>query len=398
MKLQPLSLRMMQLYGLAVIFFTANAVLTVIFPLEAADGGYLEGEIGVMMAMYMLVCMLLRPFAGQMVAKHSPYTIMQWLLVGHALALLIYVIFGIDSVFLVRVLQGIITAFFSMAMQLGITVVLHDHDRGQGMSMYSLSSVVPGLYGPAVALLLWTQLDSQDLLIFVVMLALLPLLFFIGSPLPKAKKDTEVVTTRELIAAMKGAKQHKGLVISAIVMVLGAAIFGAITTFLPLFMLTEGVGNPAIYLTLQALVVVGSRFVLRRSIPSDGQWHPKFIACVLFSSILGTTLLAVLPEIGSFVYISAVFNGLASAMLYPTITTYMSFVVPQESRNVLLGLFLATYDLGFGLGGFLMGFIVQFTSYMVMFMVCTILAFIALCVVLRNGNPERQIITTILTK
>ncbi len=77
MKLQPLSLRMMQLYGLAAIFFTANAVLTVIFPLEAADGGYLEGEIGVMMAMYMLVCMLLRPFAGQMVAKHSPYTIMQ---------------------------------------------------------------------------------------------------------------------------------------------------------------------------------------------------------------------------------------------------------------------------------------------------------------------------------
>jgi len=163
-------------------------------------------------------------------------------------------------------------------------------------------------------------------------------------------------------------------------------------------MLTEGVGNPAIYLTLQALVVVGSRFVLRRSIPSDGQWHPKFIACVLFSSILGTTLLAVLPEIGSFVYISAVFNGLASAMLYPTITTYMSFVVPQESRNVLLGLFLATYDLGFGLGGFLMGFIVQFTSYMVMFMVCTVLAIIALCVVLRNGNPERQITTTILTK
>jgi len=63
----------------------------------------------------------------------------------------------------------------------------------------------------------------------------------------KAKEDTEVVTTRELIAAMKGVKQHKGLVISAIVMVLGAAIFGAITTFLPLFMLTEGVGNPAIY-------------------------------------------------------------------------------------------------------------------------------------------------------
>ena len=45
-----------------------------------------------------------------------------------------------------------------------------------------------------------------------------------------------------------------------------------------------------------------------------------------------------------------------------------------------------------------MGFIVQFTSYMMMFMVCTVLATIALWVVLLNRNPDRQISTTMLTK
>ena len=75
-----------------------------------------------------------------------------------------------------------------MAMQLGITDVLHDRERGQGMSMYSLSSVVPSLYGPAVALLLWMQFDRQDLLIFVVILALLPLLFLLAPLYQKQRK------------------------------------------------------------------------------------------------------------------------------------------------------------------------------------------------------------------
>ncbi len=114
MRYRPLSARMLQMYGLAMFFFTANAVLTVIFPVQAAAGGFKESQIGVMMAMYMLVCMFLRPFAGQMVAQHSPYTIMKWLLLAHAVALLIYVVFGIDSLYIVRILQGVITAFFSM--------------------------------------------------------------------------------------------------------------------------------------------------------------------------------------------------------------------------------------------------------------------------------------------
>ncbi|MFJ7839355.1 staphylopine family metallophore export MFS transporter CntE [Lysinibacillus sphaericus] len=397
MRYRPLSGRMLQMYGLAMFFFTANAVLTVIFPVQAAAGGFKESQIGVMMAMYMLVCMFLRPFAGQMVAQHSPYTIMKWLLLAHAVALLIYVVFGIDSLYIVRILQGVITAFFSMAMQLGIADVLQDEDRGQGMSMYSLSTVMPAIYGPAVALLLWSQFELHYLLAFIVFLAIAPLFCFIRSPLPKIKVAKQRISLNDMLYALKRTKQHKGLMLSAIVMAIGAAVFGAISTFVPLYMLTEGIANPALYLFLQAIVVVGSRFLCRQYIPSDGKWHPMFISIVLISSMLGTTLLAMLPMLGSFVYMSAIFNGLASAMLYPTVTTYMSFAIPKEARYTLLGLYLATYDLGFGAGSFFMGFVVQFTSYAMMFMMCTIIAGIALILVLlkrqMTGMYEHRIAT-----
>lgn len=378
MKYRPLSARMVQLYGLAMFFFTANSVLTVIFPLQAAESGYKEAEIGVMMGIYMLVCMVLRPWAGQMAARHSVFAIMQWLLIVHAAALFLYVWLGADSLYAVRALQGGVTAFFSMSMQIGITEILKAEDRGQGMAMYSLSTVLPGLYGPAVALLLWTAFDAVYLLAFIVLLTILPLLLFIRSPLPKTKQENASFTFREMAAAIKEARRHSGLVLSSAVMLAGACVFGAITTFLPLYMLTAKTGNPAFYLFLQAIVVVGSRFVFRKHIPSDGKWHPAFIALILLSSMIGTTLLAMLPLLGVFIYSAAVFNGLAAAMLYPTLTTYISFAVPKETKHILLGLFLASYDLGFSLGGLVMGFVVQWGSYEAMFAACSAIAFLAL--------------------
>lgn len=374
----PLSKQMLQMYALALLFFTANAVLTVIFPLQAAEHGLREGEIGIMMGLYMFVCMVLRPWAGQMIAKYSVMIIMRWLLAGHALALLLYVWLGVESLYIVRALQGVVTAFFSMSMQIGVAAILREEDRGQGMSMYSLSTVLPGLYGPAVALLLWTQYDHFYILVLVGALAVLPLLFVYGAPLPAEKEDKGRFTLREMTAAFKDACQHRSLVVSAVVMLVGATVFGAITTFMPLYMVITGYGNAALYLFLQAIVVVVSRFLLRKSIPSDGRWHPGFISIVLVSSVIGTALLAIMPLIGHFIYISALFNGLATAMLYPTIVTFMSFAIPKETKHILLGVFLASYDLGFSLGGFVMGFVIQASSFSMMFVACSIMALAAI--------------------
>lgn len=390
MKKRPLSFSMLQIYGLVIFYFTANSVLTVIFPLQAADHGMPEAEIGLMMGMYMFVCMVLRPWAGQLVAKYSALTIMKYLLLGHATALLLYVWLGVDSLYAVRILQGIVTAFFSMAMQIGITETLRDEDRGQGMAMYSLSTVMPGLYGPALGMLLWVQEDKLWLFVFITILAFAPFLFFVKSSLPKTKIENASFTLKEMAEGLKIARGHKELIVAAGVMLIGASIFGAISTFLPLYFVTTNTGSVGFYLFLQAFVVVGSRFIFRKYIPSDGKWHPGFISLVLSSSIIGTTMLALLPFIGPFVYISAIFNGIATAMLYPTLTTYISFAIPESHKHVLLGLFLASYDLGFSLGGMLMGFVVQFGSYPIMFAVCSAIGLAAVGYNYTAGSVKQQ--------
>ncbi|MFJ5790400.1 staphylopine family metallophore export MFS transporter CntE [Lysinibacillus sp. NPDC093197] len=382
----PLSLAMLQLYLLSMLFFTASSILTIIFPLQAEKSGFSEGEIGFIMGITMFVCMILRPWAGQMIAKYSVKKMMKWLLIGHAVTLTLYILFGIHSLYVVRVLQGIVLAFFSMSMQLGISDLLRNKDRGQGMSMYTLSTVMPSLYGPILAINLWQQLDAKYLFGCIVVLAILPLLLFFRAPLPNQQKTVLAFSFRELLGAVKKTTSSKGLVIAAITMILGSTIIGAISTFLPLYMLKFNLGNLAVYLFIQALVVVGSRFILRKRIPSDGHWHPSFIILVLLSSSIGTTMLAFGEHLGYFIYLSAMFNGLASAMLYPTIVTYISFAIPEKKKHILLGVYLATYDLGFSFGSLAMGVVVQYSSYAFMFIVCSIVAFIAIGLVLLKRN------------
>lgn len=86
-------------------------------------------------------------------------------------------------------------------------------------------------------------------------------------------------------------------------------------------------------------------------------------------------------------YSSAGLMGISQALLYPTLTTYLSFVLPKTSRNVLLGLFIAMADLGVSLGSAAMGPLADLTSYSVMYLICAILsALVIVCSYDRQGK------------
>jgi MFS family permease len=78
-----------------------------------------------------------------------------------------------------------------------------------------------------------------------------------------------------------------------------------------------------------------------------------------------------------FFYFGASLIGIAQALLYPTLTTYLSFVLPQMNRNVLLGLFIAMADLGVSLGGVIMGPIIDISSYSFMYTICASLVVVS---------------------
>ncbi|WP_054940671.1 staphylopine family metallophore export MFS transporter CntE [Paenibacillus ihuae] len=364
----------LRLYVLTLLYFSANSILNVIIPLKGESLGASNSTIGIVMGAYLFTTMFLRPWAGQVIYQLGPVKVLRVILVINAIALSLYTFTGLGGYFLARMLQGACTAFFSMSLQLGIIDALPEKDRSQGISMYSLCASMPGVIGPLMAINIW---ETGKMSVFAITLVGMAVLtgavgFFATM---KTEADNRPAVQRTGMRGSFGQLfTNPHLFRCSILMLVASIVFGAVTTFIPLYATQIDHGNAAVYLMLQAAMIVAARFFLRKKIPSDGRWHPMFVSWIILA-LMAASLCTGFSIIGGFTvfYCGALLMGLAQAMLYPTLTTYLSFVLPENKRNVLIGLFIAMADLGISLGGVIMGPVADLLSYAWVYFICAFL-------------------------
>lgn len=375
-----LSWPFLRLYLLTLLYFSANAILNVIIPLRGESLGANSTVIGLVMGAYMFTTMFFRPWAGQIIQKHGPIRILRIILILNGLALILYTFTGLGGYFVARALQGVSTAFFSMALQIGIIDALPEKDRSQGISYYSLFSYIPGIAGPVVALGLWNAGGMDYFSIFMIGIAMITGLFGYSVRMDKTKEpgiDTAQDKTGQkfgMLASFGELIRNPFLFKCSVIMLISSIVFGAITAFIPLYAPELNYGNAGVFLMIQAAVVVVARIVLRKKIPSDGTWHSSFMMGTMLLLTLAAACVGLSIQTGAILfYLGAGLMGIAQAIVYPTLTTYLSFVLPQTNRNVLIGLFIATADLGVSLGGVVMGPIADLFSFSWMYLICAVL-------------------------
>lgn len=362
----------LRLYILALLYFSANALLNVLIPLQGAAWGASSSTIGLVMGAYMFTTMFFRPWAGHLIQKYGPVKVLRLILLVNGAALILYTCTGLGGYLIARILQGVSTAFFSMALQIGIIDALPEKERSQGISFYSLFSYIPGVIGPVLALGLWQTGGMDSFTVIFVAIAICTGLFGYSVKMDREEGPSEKSANRSGVFHSLGQIVKNPFLFKCSVLMLSASIvFGAVTTFMPLYGSQLSSGSAGIYLMLQAAVVVASRFLLRKRIPSDGKWHSFFIMGTMLLLTLAAVCIGISSEHGAvFLYTGAILMGITQALLYPTLTTYLSFVLPPSNRNVLIGLFIAMADLGVSMGGVVMGPIADYFSYSVMYMIC----------------------------
>lgn len=366
----------LRLYMLTLFYFSANAILNVIIPLQGSYLGASNTTIGIIMGAYLFTTMFLRPWAGHIIQKRGPIKVLRAILLLNGVALILYTFTGLEGYFVARVLQGVCTAFFSMALQLGIIDALPEKERSQGISMYSLCSYMPGIIGPLLALGIWQPGEMSGFTIAMIAIAILTGIAGFTAKMDKAGEEAggqggqraaAFSSFRELI-------RNPHLFACGVLMLTSSLVFGAVATFIPLYAMQISGGHAGIFLMLQAGTVVLARFGLRKKIPSDGKWRSSLVMGVMLILAVAAQCVS-FSAIGGFVflYIGAVLMGIAQALLYPMLTTYLTFVLPQANRNVLIGLFIATADMGVSLGGMIMGPVADLSSYSFMYTLCAVL-------------------------
>jgi MFS family permease len=351
--------------------------LNVILPLKGDALGASNTTIGIIMGAYLFTTMIFRPWAGWVIQKHGPIKVLRAILIINGMALLLYTFTGLGGYFFARMLQGVCTAFFSMSLQLGIIDALPEKDRSQGISMYSLCASMPGVVGPLLAVGMWQAGDMNSFTLTMIGIAVLTGITGFSAKMgtKEAEAGTEATGKGDTMLQSFGQMvKNPHLFKCSVLMLVASIVFGTVTTFIPLYAQQIEHGSAAIFLMLQAGTIVVTRFLLRKKIPSDGQWHTSFVMGIML-------ILAVAAECISFsivggaavFYAGALLLGVAQALLYPTLTTYLSFVLPQSNRNVLIGLFIAMADLGVSIGGVLLGPVADMFSYSLMYMICSLL-------------------------
>lgn len=384
----------LRLYLLALLYFSANSILNVIIPLRGESAGASGTTIGLIMGAYMIASMCFRPWAGAIVEKYGPIKVLRFILIMNGCALILYTITGLEGYFAARMLQGVCTAFFSMALHIGIIDALPEKERSRGISFYSLFTYIPGMIGPLLALGLWQSGSMDAFTITMVAIAVFTGLFGYTVKLDQSANIAAANGDRtehrmNTLGSLSQLVKNRDLFRCSVLMVAASIVFGAITAFMPLYAAQLKSGNAGVYLMLQAGAVVFARYAFSKRIPSDGRWHSLFIMGTM--CLIAVAALCVSASLwwGAIpFYAGALLMGLGQALLYPTLTTYLSFVLPQTNRNVLIGLFIAMTDLGVSLGGIIMGPVADVSSYSFMYMVCAVLAAATVVIAFRNYHTN----------
>jgi predicted MFS family arabinose efflux permease len=262
---------------------------------------------------------------------------------------------------IVRIIHGIGLAFFSTASFTLIANISPDAHRARSLSYFYLAINIAFALGPSLGVFLMDLLDFTFLFLVCTGLSLCSL--FITLKLSKIQTvlsgDPSILNSSFLC---------RDALPPAIMSFMGGIIWGALTTFFPLFALSRGVGNPGFFFAALAITLIFARTLGGKIF--DLYSSEKVIFPCLIVQIMAMVILSFSTTLPMFILVAVIW-GMGNAFFYPALVTD-AIDRAGSSRGPAIGTYSALSDLGIGMGSVIMGVILELTNYPTMFL-CLIL-------------------------
>lgn len=359
----PISL---SIYGVTILFYSIVYMVLMVLPFQLVESGASNSSIGWVMGITMLTSMFCRPFAGKLIDKKGATPVFVWSVILFGFSLLTYFIDSVIAYWFARLIQGFVAACFSTAMEVITINILSSRLRAQGLSLYSLATVFPTVFGPVLIFYLKDILAIQTIFGILVMLGLLTIVCALF--LSKKTHTFEVVYSANKEGNFLNFLLNRRLLFATIIMLVVSVYNGTIFTFLPLYLQDISSEFASRYFLIQMLILVGARFMFGKYLPSDGTLASRWLLGLLCIIFISSMLLYTHPTSTALVFVATI-NGIAFALFYPLLLTFVSFHMQPEYRGYYIGLFIGGADLGFALGGILMGVIADVLTINYIFLV-----------------------------
>jgi len=351
-------------------YFGSFYLLIPTLPQYVAGLGGTLSQVGVVMGLFTLAAVVLRPSFGRLGDRYGRKIFMA---TGAGLFILFPLLYaslaGIGPLYLARIGHGLAHACYLAASSAYIADLAPTHRRGEVIGIYSTANIVAMALFPA-----WGASIVQGHTFFFL---------FVVSALTAAAGWVATLVLRDIRAARPAGPAPTTLAIArrptvlipSLALFSAATSYGAVVTFLPVFAPARGIANFGLFFTVYAVSTILSRIVAGAA--SDRLGRKRVI--VPFMAILAVTVF-LLPSAHTlkFLLALAVLLGISFGSFMPTLNALVVDLTPPAERGAALGFFTAFMDVGITAGSMVLGPIGNRFGYPAMFYTAAILVVLGL--------------------
>ena len=337
-------------------FQSAHHILIPTLPIYLSRLGSGEAEIGILIGVFGVSSLALRPFIGRALIKKPEKNIMiAGLLLFAFVAIAYFVVQPFWPFLAVRLIQGIGFAFYSTASFVFIANISQAARLGQSLGYFFLAPNLSLALIPALGIFIINRFSFNVLFLGCLALSLTSL--FITAALGKREGVPSKASSTE-----EGPLLCWKALPPSIVAFFSHIVWGAVSTFFPLYAVNQGV-NPGFFFTAIAIMLILGRALGGKIL--DLYSRERVILYCLITPVISMGVLSCSKTQPLFILVAAVW-GAGHAFLTPSLMAY-TLDRTGSLRGPAIGTFTAISDFGQLLGPMVMGIVIRWTSYRMMF-------------------------------
>jgi MFS family permease len=376
------------LFGTSLLFWTSIGILLPTLPAYLDKNGINQQQIGLIIGAFAIGLLGTRPLMGKLADAPNGRKLV--LLIGTTVVAIAP--FGyltttsIPLLMLVRAFHGVSISAFATAYSASVTDLAPPERRGEIIGMMSLANPIGIAIGPAIGGYL--QVGGMFDLVFLISILCGTIACLFASQLKDKQSehldlDTGIVIPKSKLS-IRQILTNPALSIPALTLLLIGFPFGAVHTFIPLYIPASKIDmNPGLFYTIAAIASFIARSVIGSR--SDVYGRGIFIAVSLCCYTGAMAFLATATGELSFIC-AAILEGLGIGILIPMTVALLSDRSLPQNRGQILSICLAGLDLGLAISPPVFGMVAYQLGYQGIFAIGAGFGAISIATFLLWGN------------
>lgn len=377
----PFFVALINNFFLFIVYYSLITILPV-YVIRELKGS--EVQAGLMMTIFMLSAILVRPFSGKIIdvlGKRKTLIVAE-LFFGLSTFLYLWV----DDLYLLLALRFFHGIWFSIVTTVLIAIandIVPDKRKGEGLGYFAMSMNLAVVVGPFIALTTVQFFPYQSLFLG---LAVAIVIGFLGSFSIKVSENRPIVLERKPLS-IHDLFEVRAIPI-AIVGCLTAFSYSSIMSFISVYAEGEGVFE---YVSL-FFVVFASAMILVR--PFTGRLYdrrgPNYVIYPSFIFFaIGLFVLSSMHSV-TMLLIAGALIGMGYGSIVPCFQTLAIQSAEKHRSSHATSTFFTLFDSGMAAGAFVLGIISSYLGYSMLYIICGIIVVITIPVYKQLSSRKRK--------